>query len=721
MKRERKSAHIGNFNSGKGQKREDTRTLNQKNNPIPQKIKARKKIFSIFIIALITFISYFPTFDNEITSWDDEFYINTNPYLKDLTFKTISELFKTETYYMGNYHPLSMISLSIDYALGGEDDTGNIKPFMFHFTNVILHIFVSIFVFLMVLSLFKNFNIAFVVGILFGVHTIHVESVAWISERKDVLYAFFFILSLIAYLKYTDFKKLRWYFISLLLFLFSLLSKGQAVSLAVTLIFIDYLRNRKLLDKKVIIEKLPFFILSLIFGYLAIQAQKQSEALVEEQAYTIIQRTGIAAFAFVQYLAKLLLPVNLSAIYPYTDIIGHTIPAYYYLMIIPVMFIVFFFFYFIKKSKKEIVFAIAFFIVNILLLLQFIPVGSAVFADRYAYIPSVGFFIIIALILNHLYQYKTFRLPIFLIAGFYVGFILFLTVQRIEVWQNSETLWTDTVKKSPGAVTAWNNLGSFKDKEAAEAMKENRYVEAKQLRLGAIQDFTKAINGKPDYKNAFFNRGVSRFELGKLISDTILIKSSVNDFNKSLEQDAQFSEAYFNRANAKSELGLIEAALKDFNIAIGLNPDKSDYYANRGVAYGKSGHIDAALNDFNKSLILNPKESGVYSNRGRAKMLKGEELEALIDFNKAIAINPLNYQAYFNRAITKQKLKDYKGAMADFEKTIDLKTDMAEAYYQRGLLFLEINQKENACKDFMQANKFGSAYAAIMITQFCKN
>jgi tetratricopeptide (TPR) repeat protein len=703
MKRERKSAHIEKGDSGKGQDRNMKRPVKNETVSAKVNIGIKKKMLWISVIAAVTLIAYSPVFNNEITSWDDEFYINTNPYLKELSVKTVSELFKTDTYYMGNYHPLSMISLSIDYALGGEDEKGNIDPFMFHLTNILLHILTCVFVFLTLLALFRNINIAVIVGILFGVHPMHVESVAWISERKDVLYAFFFVLSIWAYIKYTDIKKTKWYWLSLAWFVLSLFSKGQAVSLAVTIFFIDYLRNRKLTERRVILEKIPFLVLALIFGYLAIQAQKQSEALVDEQAYTMVQRIGIASYAFIMYLAKLILPLNLSAIYPYTDIIGQTIPSYYYLMIIPILFIVYLFFLLIKKSKKDLVFGIAFFVVNIVLLLQFIPVGSAIYADRYVYIPSIGFFIVFALLITKVLQNQK-RKPVVLgVLGVYVCVLGVLTFERTDIWQNSRTLWTDTVEKSPEAVTAWNNLGSYKDKQASIA-----------------KDFSRAISGKPDYKNAYFNRGVSGFEVGKLTRDTALIQSSLKDFDKALELDGRFTDAYFNRANAKSELGLLDASIKDFNIAIGLNPEESDYYANRGVAYGKLGKIDDAIRDFDYSLKLNPLESSVYSNRGRAKMLKGSIPEAIADYNQAIELNPLNYTAFFNRAIAKQKQKDYEGAKADYEHTLKLRSDMGEVYLQRGLMFLEMNEKENACNDFSQANRMGIGYAAVLMQQSCK-
>jgi len=711
MKRERK-------------KQEESKKIRQKEKSTVSKqseISKKTKYLWLLLISFVTLISYYPSFDNEISSWDDEFYLNTNPYLKDLSFKNIKTLFDTDTYYMGNYHPLAMISLSVDYAIGGEDASENINPFMYHFTNILLHLLVSLSVFWFVLGLFKKFNLAVLAALLFGVHTLHVESVAWISERKDVLYSLFFVLSLIAYLKYLDLQKMKYYIFSILLFLLSLFSKGQAVSLAVTLVLIDYLRNRKLLSKKVLLEKIPFFVFALIFGFIAIGAQKQSEALVDEQAYDFLQRIAIASYAFVVYIKQLILPVNLSAIYPYPDIIHQTIPTFYYLMIIPAFAVGILFFYLQKKKKKTNVFAIGFFIVNIFLLLQFIPVGSAVHADRYTYIPSIGFVILLAVgVLNFAEKNPKKKQIIFGLFGTYILILSVLTFMRCDIWKNSETLWKDTVKKSPTSVVAQNNLGSWKDRQAVKATEEMRFEDAKKYRTEAIIDFSKAIKGKPDYKNAYYNRGVSEYELGKLIQDTGLIKTSISDFNKALEQDAQFADAYHNRANAKAELGDLRGALKDFGLAINFNPEDSKYYANRGVTKGKTGDINGAVYDFNKSLSLKPDESAVYSNLGKAKMLQGNTEEALKDYDYSIKLDSKQYTTYLNRALARQKYGNIKGALEDFNKCLELNPKMAVAYYNRAILYLERKQKENACNDLKQASELGYRYAQILIQQYCK-
>ena len=188
-----------------------------------QSISNKKILIAIFGIVLISFIAYFPTFQNEITNWDDNKYITENPLLKELNGETISRMFLSsdseELYWMGNYHPLTMLSLNINYQMTGEDEEENINPFIFQLTNILLHLICTILVFFITYLLFKNFPVALMTALLFGVHTLHVESVSWISERKDVLYSVFYFSSLLFYIKYVLENKTKNYIFALI-FLF---------------------------------------------------------------------------------------------------------------------------------------------------------------------------------------------------------------------------------------------------------------------------------------------------------------------------------------------------------------------------------------------------------------------------------------------------------------------------------------------------------------------
>ncbi len=706
-------------------KEQKNRTVKRKNT---QKVSSNTFIIWISVITVISLIVYSPSFTHETTNWDDDQYITNNPYLQDLSAKTLKKMFfSKERYFMGNYHPVSMLSLNIDYQIGGKDSDGKIKAWPFHFTAVMVHLFNTLLVFWLIYLLFSNFEIAVISSLLFGISTIHVESVSWVSERKDVLYTFFFLFSLVSYVKYIKSKSKKFYILSLFLFLLSLLSKGQAVSLAITIIAIDYLFNRKHLKIDVIIEKLPFLIFALLFGIDAILAQKSGNAIHDISDYELYKRIGIAGYGFSQYIIKLIAPLDLSAIYPYPDIIYRTIPTKYWLLMIPSLAIVLALFYYYKKNR-QITFAIAFYTINIFLLLQLIPVGSAIMADRYAYIPSIGFFIFVALAyVNLKSRYPDSKKIIISIFVLYSIFISVMTFNRTLVWENSMTLWNDTVKKSPKAVVAWNNRGSTKDKEKDH--------------VGAIKDFTTAIKYKPDYKHAFYNRGTAKKDLGIAKRDTMYFTDAIVDFSEAIRIDSSFSEAYHNRGITRENLAdyqkfkdqfikLLNLSIIDYDKAIELNnkkvklnlkiKDRETVYISRGVAKGKIGELKEAIINFDLAIGINPKSASAFSNRGLANDNSGNYENAILDYNKAIKLDPKFITAYVNRGIVYRRLKKLNEAIANFDAAIALDEKKPEAYYFKGLSLLTAGKKDEGCQNLYLALKLGYSLAQSEITKFCK-
>ncbi len=672
-----------------------------------------KIILWLFVISLATTIVYLPTFNNGLTNWDDDSYVNKNPWTK-FTTENIQSAFKS--YYMGNYHPLAMLSLGLDIKIGGKDEDNNVNTFTLHFSNLLLHVINTLLVFWFVWLLLKRLDIAAVAALLFGLGAIHVESVAWLSERKDVLYSCFFIASLISYLYYAQDKKILYYILSLVLFVLSLLSKGQAVSLAVSLVAIDFFLNRDLKSKKVIFEKVPYFVLALIFGLVAIQAQKEGNALHTTDSYAFYKRIGFAGYAFTQYLIKLVIPANLSAIYPYPDIVHKGIPNYYWLFLIPSLLFAYGFIYSMKRNRL-VSFGIAFFIINIVLLLQLLPVGSAILADRYSYIPSIGVHLLVAYFIIWLTdKFSKYKTLIYSILAIYLVFMGVVSFNRCKVWETSITLWDDTIEKSPKAVVAWNNRGSEKDR--AKQHKE------------AVSDFTRAIVLKPDYTHAFYNRGTSKKSLANETKDTVMLRSAIADFDKALEFDADLIEAYHNRGLAYENLSdfaktkqnrnqLLRKALDDYNKTININANYQNALVNRGVIKGKLNMLDSAIVDFNRAIKLKPKNALAYSNRGLAKDNKGDEEGAIADYTIAIEQDSSFSTAFLNRGIVYRRKQQFDASNADFAKAIELKDDLNAAYYYLGMNYLQMNNREVACPNLKKAAELGHNDALLQYRRYC--
>ena len=332
----------------------------------------------IGVALLFTLIAYIPSFTADFVSWDDGDYVTSNTMIR--SFSNFNDFFTTPV--QGNYHPLTMMSLALNYAISGDN------AWSYHVLNVLLHLLNVFLVYLFIMALSKgNSIIAFTVAMLFGVHPMHVESVAWVAERKDVLYSFFFLLGMIYYLKYLDKISRESYFIILGLFVLSLASKPAAIVFPGVLFAIDFYRQRKF-SMMLILEKIPFILLSGIFIFLAVHGQTKVGAVDTANVFGMGNRIFFATYAYMMYFIKMILPLNLAPLYPFPAI-NLPLPVTYFIspiFIIATAVLC----YFTWKKDREITFGFGFFLINLLLILQLKIVGSAIIADRYTYIPYIG-------------------------------------------------------------------------------------------------------------------------------------------------------------------------------------------------------------------------------------------------------------------------------------------------------------------------------------------
>ncbi len=636
-------------------------------------------------IVAITFIVYLPSLRNGLLAWDDEPYIIKNQLVQSGNF---GELFTQQV--MGNYHPLTMLILSIEFRWFGSDPAG------YHWVNLLLHLINTILVFLVIRRLNPGSGVALLTALIFAIHPMHVESVAWVAELKDLLYTLFFFLSCIFYLKYLEANARKYLFITLLFFALSLLSKAMAASLPVVLLLIDYFKGRTF-NKMVIIEKIPFFLLSVIFGISAILAQRTSDAITDYTPFSMFQRIIFASCAWFSYLVKLVAPVNLSAFYPYPVRSGDSIPAalYLYLVAIPALLALMIFSF---RRSRSLFFGLGFFTVTIFLVLQLLPVGNAMMADRYSYIPSVGIILLVAIgakkIWDKGYRAITGMLLIALTLVFAIQ-----TFVRCSVWKDDLTLWNDVIRKYPEVEYAYNNRGVV-------LMNQGRYEES-------TGDFTTAIGMNPVYPIVFINRGIS-------LSNQNKDAEAIADFDKAIELKPANAEAWFNRGVSLRKVGKDDQALRDFQQAIALRPEYPGAYYNRGTICMNRKRYTEAIGDFTRAIRFDPGFADSYLNRGVALMIMKREREALDDFNKAIALKPGFINAYYNRGNYFLSKKKYREAIDDYSRAIGLKEDYSAAYYNRGLATYYLGNKESACADFNKAATLNFTPANAAISQLCK-
>lgn len=558
-------------------------------------------------------------------------------------------------YVLGNYHPFTILTLALEYHLFGLSPTG------YHAVNLLLHLLNVILVYYTVYLLCDKPIVALVASLLFGIHPLHVESVAWAVELKDLLYTFFFLASYIFYLKYLKNLNKKNYAIALMLFLFSLLSKAMAASLPVVLILTDYFTGRKI-NRKTILEKVPFFLLAIALGIVAVLAQK-SEGTTNYIFFAFPQRILFASYGFITYLSKLLLPLNLSPFYPYPVKSGENIPAQYYAYLVLTIGFIVSIFYSLRFTKK-IFFGVGFFGITIFLVLQLFPVGRAIMADRYSYIPSIGIFYLAGEGFDFLWSKKP-KIAIMILAGAVTVFFAIKTVGRCSVWKNDFTLWNDVISQYPASSFGYNGRGYYLFNQA-------KYNEA------------------------------------------------INDFNKSIELDPDDAHAYNLRGMVYMNNDRNNEAIDDFNKAIDLAPGNADTYVNRGWVYMNEGKNNEALEDYNKAIELDPEYEVAYNNRGIYFIHENRNDEAIRDFNKAIKLNPSYAEAYYDRANVSMLLKKYEEAISFYSRAIAFRDHYAEAYYYRGIAEYYSGKKNAACKDLTQAAGLGYQAAADALARMCK-
>jgi tetratricopeptide (TPR) repeat protein len=413
--------------------------------------------------------------------------------------------------------------------------------------------------------------------------------------------------------------------------------------------------------------------------------------------FTLPQRLVFASYGFITYLFKLLLPLNLSAFYPYPIKSYEDIPIQYYAYIIIFSGLVAYVIYSLRFTQK-IFFGIGFFAITVLLVLQLLPVGGAIIADRYAYIPSIGIFYLAGEGFNLLWN-KKLKFVVIILLSVSAIFFSVNTHARCGVWKNEKALWNDVISQYQTVPRVYYNRGIV-------FMNEKNYDRA-------IQDYSKAIELNPNYTEAYYNRGI-------VFTNENNYDRAIQDYSKAIELNPNYTEAYNNRGNIFKNNKNYDRALEDYNKAIELNPKLTEAYNNRGVVFINKNRNADAISDFNKAIELNPKLTEAYNNRGIVFINENKNSEAISDVNKAIELDPDFADAYNNRGIIFYREKRYEEAISNYTKVIALKADNALAYYNRGLAEFYSGKKDAACIDMKLAANLGYKPASDALLQMCK-
>ncbi len=571
------------------------------------------------LLCLITILPYARVRDYDFVNYDDPEYVADNsPVQGGLTLRNIRWAFTS--FHAANWHPVTWLSLMADRTFFG------MRPAGFHVTNVFFHLFNALLLFFLLRAMTGAPWKSGFVAALFALHPMHVESVAWIAERKDVLSTFFLMATLLAYRWYVLRPRLRRYLLVTVCFVMGLMSKPMLVTLPLLLVLLD-LWPLKRIDRfsikapvqrsmvGVVVEKMPLVFLSCLSCCITVIAQRQAAAVVPIERYALGVRLANALISYGGYFLKMIIPRHLAVFYPLRslDLAGLVLSTVFIASMTLLSFAT------IRKMPYIFV-GWMWYVLALLPVIGILQVGSQAMADRYTYVPYIGLFVLITWgISGFLTNYR--RSPILQI-GIGALAILVLTIatdRQVSYWKSSGTLFEHALSVTTGNYVAHQNLGLFLEEQGDIP--------------GSTVHFAEALRINPKDINALNSLGGIFLEQG-------LTDSAVLYFQEALRLWPDFAEASNNLGIAFARSNRLDEAIRQFNNALRLNPGNERPYINLGLALAKTGEWDGAIENFQHALSLDPQNAATHYHLGSAFENKKQYAEAAAQFNEALRIDP---------------------------------------------------------------------------------
>lgn len=570
-------------------------------------------------IAAVTWLAYSGVHDHEFVTWDDPAYVWENPLVQQRDWRALLTAVVSS-----NYHPLTMLSLAADAGPG-------LSPAPFLRTNVLLHVANTMLVFALVWMLSGGRIVAAAfASLLFGIHPMHVESVAWISERKDVLYTFFFLAGAIAYWRYLERLGVHWLIATFVLFLLSCLAKGMAVVFPLVMALLDLWKRRPLFERRALAEKVPFLVVALVFGLVAVDVQsggdfhgllnplERMKPLGGPTNVTPLERVLLPTLGYGSYVWRLFVPVGLSAFYPYPDL-SRFRPE---LWIAPLFFAASIALAIWDLRRTRILtFGIGWYLATIVLVLQWIPVGSAMMADRYTYLSYVGLSFALGMGIARAFERRRpLGAALLAAAGLFAVFLFTQTIRQVETWKNSDTLWGRVIALSPDYDQAYINRANYRGRSG-------RFEEA-------LADLRSALGLGSRRAELFLNLGNVYATLGRLDSAAVL-------YGDAIRADSSRAATYLNRAQVLLAIERPREALADLERYRALLPHRaSSIHAPLGHAYLELGRFAEAEAELDRAIQTGNRRAQVFHDRGVARAARGDREGAMADFREALRLDP---------------------------------------------------------------------------------
>ena len=572
------------------------------------------------LLAVFTLALYNPVNRHGFVNYDDDRYVTENAHIREgLTAGTIVwALTSTDE---ANWHPLTWMSHALDVSLFRLNPAGH------HLTSVILHVVNVCLLFLLLMWSTNRLGPSLFVAALFAVHPINVESVAWVAERKNVLCTFFFLLALGAYGWYVRRPSWRRYLAVLALYAAGLASKPMVITLPFVLLLMDYWplaraqagpsTTGKKTWPQLLIEKLPFFVMSAASALITMHAQQSGGAIRSTTEFSLAVRLANAVNAYAMYLWNMLWPTRLAPLYPHP---GNSLSAWR-VLVAATLLVAMSAFVWKFRSHRYLPAGWFFFLGTLIPVIGLIQVGEAAMADRYAYIPLIGIFVVIAFGVADVADQKHWRVIPAVVGAVALIALAFATYQQISYWQPNEELWSHTLAVTSNNFIAEDNLGGALILEGKEEQ-AHAHFEAAAL-INPKDPMSRSNLGTYDLQHGQMHEAIQQYQSAlQLTSDPGLL-----------------SQTYANLGAAYRAIGDFTQAQDNYKQSLRLNPNQFNAWFGLGLIAQRRGQLAEAITDLSRSVELQPTGQGFLA-LGRALQQSGKDAEALIAYEQAAKITP---------------------------------------------------------------------------------
>jgi tetratricopeptide (TPR) repeat protein len=628
---------------------------------------------------------FYQVYTYDFINYDDLGYIYRNLNVQaGITLKTVK--WALTTGYVSNWHPLTWLSHMLDWQLFGPKAGGH------HLTNLILHIANTLLLFIVLKQMTGAMWQSAFVAALFALHPLHVESVAWITERKDVLSTFFWLLTMWAYVRYVNRPKTTRYLLVVVFFALGLMAKPMLVTLPFVLLLLDYWPLERFSAKRVLpyllIEKVPLFAMTLASCAATFIFQKKSGAMPTGENYNLSVRLANAFISYTQYIIKMIWPTRLAFFYPHP---GRNVSILYaaisaiFLLAITVLVLRF------AKDHRYLVTGWFWYLGTLVPVIGLVQVGEQALADRYSYITLTGLFIIIAWGLPDLLAKWPHRKIALWVSSLIVLFALAIQAHlQQRYWKNSITLCEHALK-----VTENNYRAHFGMTETLR--KQGRIEEA-------IWHNTEAIRIRPAFLEAINGLGLALYKAGR-------IDEAIGCYKRALEISPRTVEVHVNLGAALCQQGKFDEAIYHYSEAIRIRPDDFDTLNDLGVVLRKAGRIDEAIGYYKRALELNPSSVEANANLGLALAAKGKFADAVSHYRVSLAtMDTISTRISLGEALV--RLGRFQEAATEFEKVLRVQPQNDVAHNDLGAALFQQRKFDEAIAHFNQAIRIDPNYTA---------